>query len=290
MRTLAIETTTRPGSIALLDGTSCVVEEKLDPAVPMAASLFTTTRRLLDAWNLTPARVDLVCAAIGPGSFTGTRVGVMFAKTWAYARRVPVCGIETSDVLAEQAREAIDAGTTGWDDFLEIWTAIDAQRGEWFVRSHAVDVESRRNRSTLRPSSASRIARPDEWLDALDRPCWLTGPGLLLPATDDRNPATGRPGIRITDRSVWEPRAATVGRIGVRRREGGVTDDPWTLAPRYVRKSAAEEKWDAKCAADRSGPEQADVPALAPGKPDPGCPSPPSTADPIRLRNVGRRS
>src|SRR3972149_6836639 len=75
-------------------------------------------RDLLDAHDWAPASIQLIAVAIGPGSFTGLRIGVTMAKTFAYAVGAQVIGVNTLAVLAEQARHLSGP----------LWTVMGDQR------------------------------------------------------------------------------------------------------------------------------------------------------------------
>jgi hypothetical protein len=70
----------------------------------------------------------------------------------------------------------------------------------------------------------------------------VTGPGLVRVL--DRVP----PGVKVLDQTFWHPRAEVVARLAARQYAEGRRDDLWKLVPRYYRRSAAEEKWDARIA------------------------------------------
>ena len=81
--------------------------------------------------------VELVCVAVGPGSFTGLRIGVVAAKTFAYAIGAEVVGVHTLAAIAESGARQHAA---------PLWTVLDAQRQELFAaqfdrRGAMIDVE-----------------------------------------------------------------------------------------------------------------------------------------------------
>ena len=87
------------------------------------------------------------------------------------------------------------------------------------------------------------------WLESLADDLWASGPVLeklarMLP-----------PGVRTAAREFWHPRAATVGRLAGAAFDRGQHDDIWQLVPKYLRRSAAEEKWDAGAKAEHGKPK-----------------------------------
>jgi tRNA threonylcarbamoyladenosine biosynthesis protein TsaB len=222
---LALETSAVAGSVALLHGDQVLAERLLDPARRSAQTLAPALAEALAAATCPPADVHLVAAVIGPGSFTGLRVGVTTAKTFAYAARAAVLGLNTLDVIAAQVPLGLLGGGS-----CELHAIIDAQRKELFVgRFRAADGEIER-------IAADAIVPIETWLQSLRPGVIVTGP--MLERLEGQLP----PGVIAVDASLREPRAATVGRLAWRDYGHGRRDDLWKLAPQYGRASAAEEK------------------------------------------------
>lgn len=97
---LALDTATRMASLALHDGQRLCYEATWQAdrqhTVQLAARLATALEEL----GLPPERLSGVAVTIGPGSFTGLRVGVALAKGLAMARSLPLLGVPTLDVVA----------------------------------------------------------------------------------------------------------------------------------------------------------------------------------------------
>src|SRR4051794_8233363 len=100
---LAIETTDKAGSVALLNGPEMLGEIDLNPAQRSAQSLAPGIDTLLTRTNRKPGEVKLVAVADGPGSFTGLRVGVPTAKLFAYSVGADALGINALEAIARQA-------------------------------------------------------------------------------------------------------------------------------------------------------------------------------------------
>ena len=84
------------------------------------------------AADWSPRSVDLVAVAVGPGSFTGLRIGVTTAKTFAYAVGAEVIGVNTLVALAAQAPPSA----------APLWTILDAQRQELFAAKFVRDADN----------------------------------------------------------------------------------------------------------------------------------------------------
>src|SRR6478735_6976197 len=124
MIVLALDTTARVGSAALLRGSQVVAESSADPATNHAARLPGELIDVIGRAGLTPADIDLLAVAVGPGSFTGLRVGIATMQGPAMALSKPIVPVSTLDALA-----AVAAGEPG--TLVAPW--VDAQRDEVFA-------------------------------------------------------------------------------------------------------------------------------------------------------------
>jgi tRNA threonylcarbamoyladenosine biosynthesis protein TsaB len=222
-RLLAVESTGRSGSVALLeegslpDGLPTVT---LPREVRTAQALAPAIRDLLDRAGWTPASLDVVAVAVGPGSFTGLRIGITAAKTLAYAVGADLVGVSTMATLVEPLP------TTG-----RAWTVLDAQRGELFVAAFTPIVDM-----GWREVEPTQIVTPDAWLTQLASGDLVAGP--IVARLADRLPAH----VTLADDALQHPTAEGVARVAWRLYQAGHRDDIWQLVPHYYRRSAAEEK------------------------------------------------
>lgn len=91
---------------------------------------------LLRENRLSPDELDAVAVGMGPGSYTGLRIGVSFAKGLCYGIRKPLIAVGSLDALAEVAREDYDAGIVDVDDWdtARLCPMVDARRMEVYAR------------------------------------------------------------------------------------------------------------------------------------------------------------
>lgn len=223
MRILALETSGTSGSVALLDEGQFVADARLDPAQRSTKLLAPAIKLLLTQAGWRPADVNLVAVAIGPGSFTGLRVGVTTAKTFAYAVAAEVLAMNTLEVIAAQAAD-VSSG-------MPITAAIDAQRGDVYTATFRGETASQFD--TVEPPA---IRRASEWIAAFVSGTLATGPAL------EKHLPQMPSGIVVASRELWFPLATTVGRLAAMKYAAGQRDDLWRLAPLYLRPSAAEER------------------------------------------------
>jgi tRNA threonylcarbamoyladenosine biosynthesis protein TsaB len=102
-RVLAFDTSTQRGSVALLEGKEVRAELRLHSLHTHSTLLLSSIRFLLDRLNWTMNDLGLVAVGIGPGSFTGIRIGIATALGISQSLSIPFAGISGLDVLAHQA-------------------------------------------------------------------------------------------------------------------------------------------------------------------------------------------
>ncbi len=202
------------------------------PRADSSALLAPMIREAIDQTDYELPDIDLVAATIGPGSFTGLRVGVVTAKTLAFALEKPVIGVDTLEVIAAQARGQMEVGT-------QMVCAVNAQRGQLFC-------------GVFRAAEAGAIERVSPQVEIIDRQELLdrlqnfgvgivSGPGLRPIEAELQSLAQAKPWT-LAPPDQWDPTATTVGILGARHFQSGQRDDLWSLSPNYFRPSAAEEK------------------------------------------------
>jgi tRNA threonylcarbamoyladenosine biosynthesis protein TsaB len=224
-RILAIETSGRFGSVATLvgdlNGASSLRQIALPETQRTAQSLALALQELLNATGWAARDVNLVAVAIGPGSFTGLRIGVTTAKAFAYAAETEIVAVDTLEAVAAQVPLAESP----------VWAILDAQRQELF----AAKFETMEG-TQLRRIGETLVISQSTWLERLQPGDRVTGPALkkLLPQLP--------PAVVVAPEDHWPPLADTVGKVAWRRYEAGQRDDLWKLSPLYLRPSAAEEK------------------------------------------------
>jgi tRNA threonylcarbamoyladenosine biosynthesis protein TsaB len=230
---LAIESSTRRASVALMDQEDLIVARSLDSATPTSAALLPAVEYLFREAGKSTKDLDLVSVSTGPGSFTGLRIGVMSAKTIAWGTGARLVGVDTHRLIAWQAaraihREMADVGN------LAIASLIPAQRGEWFAKLFQVANEE------LVPAGDNRIVDRDGLVSLFSGNLFFSGPGLegacgkFVPQGPGRNRAPS---------SSWTPSAESLGILARESWHNGEFSDPFKLVPFYGRPSAAEEKF-----------------------------------------------
>lgn len=217
---LALDTTTKGGSIAVVHDGVVRVEHEGDSEVTYGQRLPAELTGVLDQAGTRIEDVDLFAVAAGPGSFTGLRVGIATIQGLAMARGKRVVAVSALEALA---RAAINA-----DSPIAAW--MDAQRGEVFAALYAPD-----GQDVLIPAVAAAPAVVlAAWADVVaGRRAIFIGDGagrhgeLLRQRIGD--------GVRIV---AAPPLAGIIGQIAFGN--PARADLPHAIVPIYVRKSDAE--------------------------------------------------
>src|ERR1700722_14502387 len=104
MLILAIDTSTRTGSVALLRDRTLLQEISGNEDTPYSARLFRDVELLQARAPFRMDQIDLFAVSCGPGSFTGLRVGLTAVKAWAEVHRKPIAAISGLEAVAAQPR------------------------------------------------------------------------------------------------------------------------------------------------------------------------------------------
>jgi tRNA threonylcarbamoyladenosine biosynthesis protein TsaB len=139
MRLLAFDTATPATTVALSGVSNVVYTERDDPRAGErpghATRLLPLTAMVLDRAGIGWDGVDRIAVGVGPGTFTGLRIGIATARAVARARSIPLVGVSTLQSLALAGPAASDI-LVGYDTVLAV---LDARRGEVFAASWRMD-------------------------------------------------------------------------------------------------------------------------------------------------------
>ncbi len=223
MKLLGVESATLSGGVALLDGDRLLGEITLNIAITHSERLMSAVDRLLADCGLAPADLDGLAVSVGPGSFTGLRVGIATVKALAMALDLPVAAVPTLDALASRLPFA-DAA---------VCPILDARKGEVYLSLY-------RWRDGGMAREWDYLALPPELAAArLDAPVILLGDGI-----EACRPWLDRLGAeaRVAPAAQRMPSAASVAGLGRAALSAGAGVGADSLAPLYLRPSEAELK------------------------------------------------
>jgi tRNA threonylcarbamoyladenosine biosynthesis protein TsaB len=233
MLVLALDTTTRAGSVAVAKDGRVLDLLAGDPNRPHAERLPADLVRSLERAGATLRDVDVFAVAIGPGSFTGLRIGIAAIQGCAFASGRPVVGVSALEALALAVSAA---GSLGTDRRLGVW--MDAQREEVFSALYVVTGEGPdASLETMEgPAVGDPAATAGRWHQLL-RGVWcpVAGDG----AVRYRRRLSETAGSPVT---VIEPPplAAMMALVAEQRARAGESGLPHAIRPLYVRRPDAE--------------------------------------------------
>ena len=228
---LALETSGRTGSVAIGTASQLLEEIRFPGQMRHSAELFPAIKSLLKNTGRDPTEIIQVCVSIGPGSFTGLRIALTFAKTMSLAVGSKIVAIDTLDAIAAGAFEHIDEEKL---TVKRIGVILDAKRGQFFTAAY------RNNNGEWEKTLPDCLMTADEVLDKLVRaaePLWLLGEGLVY--YKDKFKADS---VRFFDETLWSPKASQVYRLGLGKAAACQFEDPVQSVPIYLRRPDAKEK------------------------------------------------
>jgi len=225
MRALALETSGRIGSVAAVADGMVVAEERFAHGLQHAAQIVPILDRLTKAQGWSPRDVQELYVSAGPGSFTGLRIAVTLAKTMSLATGVKLVAVPTVRVLVENAPP----------DATHAIIVLDAKRDQIFTARFERVGPKWVEREPAKLDSLTAM------LDRSPRPVHLLGEGIpyyekFIPQND--------PTVVVTSPDLARARAGVVATIGHAMARRGEFTDAQRLAPIYIRRPEAEEKWE----------------------------------------------
>jgi tRNA threonylcarbamoyladenosine biosynthesis protein TsaB len=232
MWVLALDSTTRDGSVALVRDDTIVTVHPGTPGLSHAERVPADLREVLAAAGVVLADIDLFAVAAGPGAFTGLRIGLAAVQGLATALDRPAVGIPALAAWAWSlmARDRVEVAGA--------W--LDAARGEVFAAAYAAADASVIPEWPLTeiapPTAATPAATLAQWRDAI-------APGTpvaVVGAAELRSTLDGA-GYRATTAELL---AGIVGRLAWRAHQAGHSGSGASLAPVYVRRPDAEMERD----------------------------------------------
>ena len=248
MLVLAVESATNAAGVALADEDGVIVHATLSRGRRHAETIAPAIDYCCTTAGIVLAQVDALVVDVGPGLFTGLRVGVGTAKALAYALARPVVALPSLDVLARAATVAPGAARADVDSQdisrVRIVPVLDARRGE------VVSAEFRDpggSASGLERSGAEQLQTPEALAERLaeraqsdDLDLVLVGDGAI------RYEAILRavPKVRFAADWLASPPVAVLATMGVESAIRGEFQDPLGLSPRYVRQADARINWE----------------------------------------------
>jgi tRNA threonylcarbamoyladenosine biosynthesis protein TsaB len=228
MLVLALDTTTRQGSVALARDGGVVAVYAGDAAITHGERLPGDLMRLFDAHDLRVSDVDLFAVASGPGSLTGLRIGIATMQGFALAHGKPLVGISALDAVHD-SRHSLSPQPSALSPDSEVAIWMDAGRGQVFsARYKNGDVVE----PALADTPADLLAR---WAEEGTHPVLFAGDGAIAYRDLIRAAVSG---AQIVE--PLPPLAPSIARLAERHLHQYGPSAPDAIRPVYVRRSDVE--------------------------------------------------
>jgi len=252
-KVIAVETSSRQGSVAIAEGERLIAERAFAAQTGHARDLLLVVDALCREQGWRPGEIEHCYVSIGPGSFTGLRVAVTFARMLALARKTPISTEAASGLGASRALDQAEAVRIVAVPTLEV---IAANGGALSPVPERLGVMLPARRDAVFAAlfewrGVSYAARGDA--DMLEPRRFIESCG---PATAFSGEAAGayRSAIEsaggvVMPEETWNPRAGQVHQIGRRMAKEGRFTPPRELVPLYIRRPEAEEVWQRRAMA-----------------------------------------
>lgn len=223
MLTLAVDTSTQSGSVALLNSDSVLAECLINVGINHSETLLPAIEKILSVAGTEIAEVDLFALTVGPGSFTGLRVGASTVKGLALVADKPVVGVSSLDALALNV-----ANST-----ILICPMLDARKKEVYTALYRPD-----RRGIPEKIVGEMVVDPETFLKDINEEVIFLGDGAINYCELIKEILTDRSYFALSH--LQYIKASAVGLLGMNEFIEGDILDIMTFTPQYFRLSEAE--------------------------------------------------
>ena len=227
MKILAFDGTAKAASIALTDDDRLLGHYTIDNGLTQSELLLPMAENLLKSLKLSFSDVELYATSVGPGSFTGVRIGVSLIKGLAFGRNIPCVGVSTLEALAENLFPLRGI----------IVPCMDARRGQVYSATFRCDGEKMERLTEDRAIALCDLA---EELRAFEgESIYISGDGYAVAVS-----ALSKAGIKLspTPELLINESGASVARVAKKMYESGQYQTDIELSPVYLRMPQAERE------------------------------------------------
>ena len=224
MLTLALDTSTRVCTVGLVQDGHVLAEYDISVGLTHSEGLMPQLDQMFARTGIKKENIDRIAVSIGPGSFTGLRIGLAAAEAMAYAWQCGICGVNTLEAMAYNIPV----------EGVVLVPVLDAQKGNFYAAFYEwTDGELRK----VRPVEMADRETLLQQLQACGKPVLLMGECEKLMKKELPD------GISVAPEQVRLPKASSVA-LAAEDTEPLTGEDVFTLRPYYIRKSEAEELWE----------------------------------------------
>ena len=224
MLTLALDTSTRVCTVGLVQDGHVLAEYDISVGLTHSEGLMPQLDQMFARTGIKKENTDRIAVSIGPGSFTGLRIGLAAAEAMAYAWQCGICGVNTLETMAYNIPV----------EGVVLAPVLDAQKGNFYTAFYEWT------------GGELREVRPVEMADreTLLQQLQHCGKPVLLMGECEKLMKQELPyGISVAPEQVRLPKASSVA-LAAEDTEPLTGEDVFTLRPYYIRKSEAEELWE----------------------------------------------
>lgn len=222
---LAIDTSSLVLSCALAEKDHIIAEWTVQRKLTHSEQLIPHMNEMMEEAGVAKSDITGIATAIGPGSFTGLRIGLATAKMMSYIWKVPMVGVDTLEALAWNM-----AGSQAF-----ILPLLDAQRNNVYAALYGAF-------DNLWLEEKETVASID---DVISAAVSHGGPIIAVGECADKyKEKLLAAGIKLAPAHNRLARAGSVALAGLRKLENGEKSDPLSILPNYIRRSEAEVLWE----------------------------------------------
>jgi tRNA threonylcarbamoyladenosine biosynthesis protein TsaB len=222
MKILSVDTATASCSVGVLNAKRLMAEVTSEKKQTHSKHLMKMVDTAVRMAGVQLAEMDAFAVTIGPGSFTGIRIGVSTVQGFAMALSKPAVGVSSLEALAHQTGPCNDL----------ICPLLDARKGEVYAALY------RYEKDRLRQIIEEQVSSMEDLLARIEAPCVFVGPGVSVYGELIAEKLEKR--AMLAGEALNKIRAETIGRIAMQKIQSKDHEDLNALLPHYIRKPDAE--------------------------------------------------
>ena len=226
MKILAFDSTARSASVAVLEDEQLLGGYDIDNGFTHSELLLPMAENLLKSLGIDISEIGLFAVTVGPGSFTGVRIGAALVKGLAFGRDIPCVEVSSVEALAENL--------SGLDGY--IVPCIDARRGQVYTATFVSNGGEIKRLNEDRVMPVTELAHE---LCDVSADVYIVGDGYV-----SAHRTFEREGVRVknTPSLLIKGSAASIGRVAYRKFKAGGAVSDRELSPKYLRMPQAERE------------------------------------------------
>lgn len=227
MKILAIDTSSKICSVSILDNDDVILEKHTSDEKTHSQNLMPLVDEIFKESNLSLDDINLLSCCLGPGSFTGIRIGIATVKAFADVKNIPVVGVTSLESLAYNIYEP---GL--------IVSLIDAKNDNVYYSLFSFDGD---NYNQIGEYKSDNIQNILDSLSIYDDPLLFVGDGSIL-HQDKIQTYIKNPKFASETQNIQT--SISIGKSAYNKYKSGIYGDSSSILPIYLKKSQAERQLD----------------------------------------------